>query len=293
MFPGEPTVMPSNPQGPTPREQFAEVVVQSERDFDLARAALLVAQLEYPQLVAEPYLVRIDGLAEEVRDGLAGELAPPVILSEVSRVLYERHGIRGNRDHYYDPRNSFLNDVLDRGLGIPLTLGILFLEVAWRVGLELEGVQFPGHFLLRHRGEAVNLLIDPYHQGAVRFEDQAQEVLDQQYGGMVRLRDVHLNRASKREMVVRLLTNLKGIYQKTRDHGRALGVVEHLLVVHPTSAVEIRDRGVLLAKLGRREEAVAQLESYLNFAPNAGDAHQVEALVRDIKNGEGPPFQIR
>lgn len=283
--------MGTNAPIPSTRQRFAREVGQPEKELDLARAALFVAQAEYPQLALEPYLIRLDAMAEEVRDGLNGETAPPVVITEISKVLFERHGMRGNRDHYYDPKNSFLNDVLDRGLGIPLTLGIVYLEVAWRVGLNLEGVAFPGHFLLRQPGEAVSLLIDPYHQGVVRFEDQAQEVLDQQYGGMVRLQDAHLNRASKRDMIVRLLVNLKSIYQKDGDHSRALQVVELLLAVHPTAPSEIRDRGVLLARLGRPEEALAQLETYLTFAPDAGDVMQVEALVRDIRRGDGPPFK--
>ncbi len=276
---------------PSTRQRFATEVGQPEKELNLARAALLVAQGEYPQLPVDPYLVRLDVMAEEVKDRLNGETAPPVVLAELNRTLYERHRLKGNRDDYYDAKNSYLNDVLDRGLGIPLTLGIVFLETGWRLGLPLEGVDFPGHFLVRQRGETVNLLIDPYHHGLVRFEDQAQEVLDQQYGGMVRLQDSHLNRASKRDMLVRLLVNLKTIHQKTDDHKRTLAVVEMLLAVHPTSPGEIRDRGVLLARLGRADEAVLQLEAYLTFAPGAGDASKVEALLREIQNGEGPPFR--
>src|SRR5690606_3987612 len=117
---------------------------------------------------------RLDLLAERVKDRLSEESAPPVVLQEVGRVLFEEEGFRGNAEAYYDPRNSFLNDVLDRRLGIPLTLSIVYLEVSWRLGLPVEGVNFPNHFLVRYRGEALSLLVDPFQRGEIRFEDQAQ-----------------------------------------------------------------------------------------------------------------------
>lgn len=270
------------------RHEFAAEVGRGDDVMNLARAALLVAKEEYPPLAVEPYLIRLDGLGEEVRDRLAGETAPPVVLGELAWVLFERHGFRGNREQYYDPRNSFLNDVLDRGLGIPLTLSIVFLEVGWRVGLDVEGVGFPRHFLVRVRGEAHDLLVDPFHEGKIRFPDEAQELLDQQFGGTVRLQESHLNRASKRDMIVRLLLNLKGIYEKAGDYRRALAAVERILLIRPTSPTEIRDRGYLLARLGREGEAVAQLETYLTFAPGAQDVGKVEALLREIRAGRDP-----
>ena len=140
------------------RQRFAECVTDGEATLDLGRAALLIAAEEYPQLVPEPYLHRLDIFAEQVKDRLSDETAPPVVLNEISRLLFDLEGFRGNTEAYYDPRNSFLNDVLDRRLGIPLTLGIVFLEIGWRLDLPLRGVNFPGHFLLRYEGEAFRLL---------------------------------------------------------------------------------------------------------------------------------------
>ena len=201
--------------------------------------------------------------------------------------LYNRHGFRGNREAYYDPRNSFLNDVLDRKLGIPLTLGIVVLEVGWRLRLPLEGVNFPGHFLVRFRGDAIDLLIDPYDGGAVRFEDEAQELLDRVYGGMIRVDDSFLQPATKREMLVRMLVNLKSLYLNVRDHGRALAVVERLLLIRPLRSAEIRDKGVILARLGRKREALEQLEAYLNVSPDASDSQRILGMVEELKNGSG------
>ncbi len=267
----------------SPRRKFALEVNRADPEIDLARAALLVAQEEYPQLPVEHYLARLDGMAEEVRDRLANETAPVVVLQELIRTLYERHRLRGNRKAYYDPRNSFLSDVLDRRKGIPLTLGIILLEVGWRLDLPLEGVNFPGHFLVRFPGQEVRLLVDPFDSGRVRFEDQAQELLDRVYGGMVRVRPEFLKSAARREMLVRLLTNLKGVYLNVHDDRRALSAVERILVIHPTTTTEIRDRGTILARLGRTEEALAQLQWYLDYAPEATDASRIRALVEELK----------
>jgi regulator of sirC expression with transglutaminase-like and TPR domain len=258
-------------------------VDRADDQVELARAALLVACEEYPQLPVEPYLARLDELAEMVRDRLDNETAPLVVLQELLQTLFVRVGLQGNRASYYDPRNSFLNDVLDRKRGIPLTLGILTLEVGWRLGLPLAGVNFPGHFLVRFEGESLRLLVDPFDGGRTLFEDEAQSLLDRAYGGMVRVRPEFLRTARRRDMLVRLLTNLKGIYLNVQDAPRALAAVERILVIHPTAQSEIRDRGTLLARMGRTEEAIEQLEWYLGTAPDASDAERIQALVDELR----------
>ncbi|HSG50281.1 MAG TPA: tetratricopeptide repeat protein [Longimicrobiales bacterium] len=274
----------TTPQTPS-RRLFAAELARPEAEMDMARAALLVAKEEYPQIPVELYLARLDQMAEEVKDRLAEETAPPVVLCELLEMLFVRRGFSGNRKAYYDPRNSFLNDVLDRSTGIPLTLGMVLLEVGWRLGLPLEGVNFPGHFLVRYRGDAVDLLIDPFDSGKVRFADQAQELLDQLYGGMVRVQNSFLRSAGRRDMLVRLLTNLKGIYVNVGDHPRALGAVERLLIIQPDSRADLRARGLILARMGRREEAVAQLQEYLDRTPGAGDLERIRSMMSDLEAG--------
>lgn len=269
----------------SPRHRLAEELSRSEEALGLARAALLIAQEEYPQLSVDLYLARLDQVAEEVKDRLANENAPVIVLDELLRTLYVRRKFSGNREAYYDPRNSFLNDVLDRGVGIPLTLGMVILEIGWRLGLPLEGVNFPGHFLVRFTGAEVRLLIDPFDQGKLRFEQDAQQLLDQGYGGMVSMRSSFLRVATKRDMVLRMLTNLKGIYTKIGDDRRALAAVERLLMITPTAPLESRSRGMLLARLGRHEEAASQLEAYLRVSPSAQDKRLVLEMVRDLRAG--------
>lgn len=269
----------------SPRREFARAASRPDADLDLAGVALLIAREEYPQLPPEPYLTRLDQMAEEVRDRLGQETAPPVVLQELLDVVYRRHGFQGNREAYYDPRNSFLNDVLDRRKGIPLTLGIVLLEVGWRLGLPLEGVNFPHHFLVRYSGDVLQLLVDPFDGGQVRFQDQAQEFLDRVYGGMVRVRPSYLEAASRRDMLVRLLTNLKSLYSNVGDDLRAVAAVERILLLRPDAHNEHRELGLLLARLGRAEDAARHLRTFLDRAPGSPEAPRVRAILRDL--GEG------
>lgn len=265
------------------RSRFAELVERPEPELNLAEAALLVAAEAYPQLTPEPYLQRLDELAERVRDRTWDETAPIVMLDDVARVLFQEERFRGNQAQYYDPRNSFLNDVLDRRLGIPLTLGIVYLEVGWRLGLPLHGVNFPGHFLVRFEGEAVKLLVDPFQSGLVRFEDEAQALLDQVYGGSVRLKPEYLRVADRHAILVRLLSNLKGIYLNRRDEVKALSAIERILLITPDSMDEERDRGMVLTRLGRSADAVLALRRYLELAPDAPDRARVELLLEQLE----------
>jgi regulator of sirC expression with transglutaminase-like and TPR domain len=267
------------------RARFADVVQKPEPDIDLAAAALLIAAEEYPQVAPEPYLRRLDELAERARDRLWDETAPIVMVQEVSRVLFEEEGFRGNRMEYYDPRNSFLNDVIDRRMGIPITLSIVYLEVGWRLRIPLHGVNFPGHFLVRYAGEAVQLLVDPFQQGMVRFEDEAQDLLDHVYGGSVRMQPDFLREADRRDILVRLLANLKGNYLNRRDDVRALSAIERILIVRPDSADDERDRGIVLTRLGREREAAAALQRYLELVPDAPDTARVQLLLDQLGSG--------
>jgi regulator of sirC expression with transglutaminase-like and TPR domain len=266
----------------TPRTRLAEMVARPDGEIDLAAGALAIAAEEYPQLQEAPYLRRLDLLAERVWDRTGQETAPILILDALGHVLFKENAFRGNAETYYDPRNSFLNDVLDRKVGIPITLGIVTLEVGWRVGLPLSGVSFPGHFLVRYEGEVARLLLDPFDGGRIRWEDEGQDLLDRVYGGMVRMREEFLRPASRADILARVLTNLKGIYLNARDDARALAAVDRILLLRPTAMVELRDRGLLLARTGRTGEAVADLERYLDFSPAAPDAERVRSLIDDL-----------
>jgi regulator of sirC expression with transglutaminase-like and TPR domain len=270
-------------RSPAARARLEALVAVPDAEVDLAAAALAIAQSAYPQLRPEPYLRRLDLLAERVRDRLSDEGAAPVLLQEISRVLFEEEGFRGNSEQYYDPRNSYLNDVLDRRLGIPLTLSVVYLEIGWRLGLPLAGVNFPGHFLVGYEGEALRLLIDPFQAGLVLFEDDAQALLDRVYGGAVQLQPEHLRTAGRKDMLVRMLSNLKGIHVNARDDARALTAIEQILLIRPDASGEQRDRGMVLARLGRNADAIVALEAYLAHAQGAEDVGRVEMLIGELR----------
>jgi len=266
-------------------DRFAELLARDEAEIDLARACLLIAADAYPGLDVEGYLGEIERLAARLRGRMApGEPAEGRVLA-LNRFLFDELGFAGNADHYYDPRNSYLNEVLDRRTGIPITLSVLYLEVGRRIGLALEGVSFPGHFLVRFAGEATNLLVDPFQHGEIRFEDQAQALLDRVYGGAVRLQPEYLRPAGRKDMVVRLLANLKNVYLNARDDARAVAAIERILLVRPDATDEVRDRGMLLARLGRTDEAVIDLERYLERSPGAPDAQRVRILIDQLGRG--------
>jgi regulator of sirC expression with transglutaminase-like and TPR domain len=271
---------------PTPRSRFRAEVAKDDSEVDLARAALLIAAEEYPQLVPEAYLRRLDELAERVRDRQGDETAPVIMLQDLSRVLFEEEGYRGNSEKYYDPRNSFLNDVLDRRLGIPITLSVVYLEVGWRLGLPLHGVNFPGHFLVRYDGEALKLLVDPFQAGMVRFEDEAQSLLDHVYGGSVLMQPEYLRRADRKDILVRMLENLKGNYLNARDDERALSAIERILIIQPGAPDQLRDAGIVLTRLGRIDDATTALRQYLEIAPDAADRERIRLLLEQL-NGDG------
>jgi regulator of sirC expression with transglutaminase-like and TPR domain len=272
------------PSSPPARAQFAAMSTEAEDKLDLAATALMIAAEEYPHLTPGPYLEQLDQLAGRVGERLGNERAPLLVLQEMNQVLFREERFRGNGEAYYDPRNSFLNDVLDRRVGIPISLSLIYLEVGWRLGLPLKGVGFPGHFLIRYEGEVIRVLLDPFDDGRLRFEDEAQALLDRVYGGLVRLQPEFLEPAGKKDMLVRLLKNLKAIYLNAGEDAKALAAIERILLLRPV-AVELRDRGMLLARSGRAEEAVADLEEYLTRTPDATDARRVRNMIEHLGRG--------
>lgn len=261
------------------RVRFAREAAREPGRINLARAALLIAAEEYPQLPVEHYLGRLDHLGEEVRGRSAGESAPLLVFEELRRVLVGRGRFRPGSEGLLDPRNSYLNDVLDRGTGIPLTLGIVLLEVGWRLGLPLEGVRFPGHFLVRFRGEGVRFLVDPCDPEAIHFEDEAGALLLRFCGPGVPMTRSYLRTADRREILLRLLSNLRETFTRSGDPARALAALDRILLLRAASPSDLRDRGLLLAGMGRGEEAGKALREYLDRSPAARDAGRIRRLL--------------
>ena len=256
------------------RASFAEEAARASF-IRLDRAALLVAAEDeaYRKVDVDEYLARLEKLGEMARERVDQSAGAPI--DAFNRFMFEEMGFAGNQLDYYDPRNSFLNHVIDRRVGIPITLSILYMEVGRRAHLKVEGIGLPSHFIVRARaGDSTEgTLVDPFHGTTLSLED-CQDRLDTIYDGQVRLTEEHLRAATKREILARLLTNLKLIYTQARMYRQALAAVERIQIVAPGTASEHRDRAALLMQLDRLPEAIAATETYLRRAPEATDAKE-------------------
>jgi regulator of sirC expression with transglutaminase-like and TPR domain len=262
------------------RTRFAALLEQPT--VPLAEAALAVAEEEYPHLPVADYLSRLEELASRVSDRLGDRRDAASKLRSLRTVLFDEEGFRGNSDQYYDPRNSFLNEVLDRRLGIPITLSIVYLEVASRVGLSVQGVAFPGHFLVKHASGDREIFIDAFRGGELLSADDCAA----RYRTVVPGRELDrrvLEGVSARHILARMLHNLKKIYVEASDDVRALWVVDRLLLLTPGDPAERRDRGLVEARLGGSAAALADLEAYLSAMPGAADADEVRDLVQQLR----------
>ena len=251
-------------------------------DPDLAIPALMIARVEYPRLDAGPYLDRLDAIGREARMRVDAAAEVPVDApqradpDDYSRVmalneyLFDELGFVGNSVTYEDPRNSFLNEVLDRRTGIPITLALLYMEVARRAGVHVEGVNFPGHFLLRcpaRRGlpQTDDLIIDPFHGGALLSEDACRERLRRHAGEEAGIESPLLVHARKPQILARMLLNLKRLYVQMHSFPQALDVTELLRAVDPSAINELRDRGLLAYHLKDFSSALRDLQAYLQL----------------------------
>lgn len=255
--------------------------VEDER-IDLIRAALVIARTEYPDLDIEAYASRVTDLSRRVAS-LAPDLTPQRTLKALNEVLFGEMKLRGNRDDYYDPRNSFLNDVFDRGLGIPITLAIVYMEVARRVGFSLSGVGMPGHFLLKHYSNEGELLIDCFDCGHIVTRQDCQSKLDEIYSGEMKLRPEFLHPISRRQILLRMLNNLKTVYLSTRNFRKALAVSDLVLVLYPRSAEDVKQRALLRYSMNLHKLAGEDLNEYLKISPNASDAEEIKQMTLSIR----------
>lgn len=262
---------------------FSRAVQCLDDEIDLGRAALAIAHAEHPELDIESYVARLDHLAAAVRDRAGGEADSYRLIAAMNYTLFSVEGFRGNQDDYYDPKNSFLNEVMERKQGIPITLSVLYMEVARRVGLNLCGVGFPGHFLVKHVGKEEEIVIDPFHRGEVRSIEELEDMLDEIYRGRIAFQPEFLFPVSKKQILRRILNNLKAIYLRQGDFPKSLSVVERLLILEPNSAQEMRDRGLLYLKLECFPQALEDLESYLRLAPYADDAAEIREQTVSLK----------
>jgi regulator of sirC expression with transglutaminase-like and TPR domain len=257
------------------RNEF--IALASHEPMALARGALVIAKEEYPGLEVDRYLERLADLAREASRWMGTAANTVEKVQALSRFLFEQQGFAGNQASYGDPRNSFLNEVLERKLGIPISLSVVYIEVGRRAGLKLEGVSFPGHFLVKATDERGELIIDPFNEGAILDLEQIRALLNQVYGQPVELHPAMLRAASSRQILGRMLRNLKNIYVAASDWLRAVAALDRILILEPRSLEDLLERAKLYETLECFQAALDDLQSFLSIAPD----HPFAEAARD------------
>ena len=266
---------------------FADLMQQDDARIDLAHACLMIAQDAYPGLQVERYLGDIERLALRLRSRTPQTASPEERVAALNEFLFGEVGLRGNTEAYYDPRNSFLNDVLERRLGIPITLSVLYMAVGRKLGLQVEGIGFPGHFLVRVRDpERGSTLVDAFAQGRMVTEEDLARILSRVSGREAPVPPSYLAPSSTRDVLSRMLGNLRGIYAGRGDAMKTLEVMEWLVLTRPENVELRRDRGLLYFRLGCTSAAAHDLKCYLLGEPAARDRAAIEHLLEKLGRTE-------
>jgi regulator of sirC expression with transglutaminase-like and TPR domain len=252
-----------------------------EQDFDLGAAAIAIGAPDHPELDIAQFVAQLDHLGSLYREKIAAVESPIERLRLLGEVLSVEAGLKGNEEDYYDPRNSYLHEVLERRLGIPISLSVIYIEVARRGGVRLQGIGSPGHFFVR--SPEADLFADPFYLGQILTREEAiREVLKRNNGRLPPEQDP-LPVVDKRSILLRMLGNLKRIYLERMDFERALHVVNKLIILDPDVPQEYRDRGVIHFQLELIPEGISDLERFLSLAPQGPETRQVREQVSGLK----------
>jgi regulator of sirC expression with transglutaminase-like and TPR domain len=266
-------------------DRFANEVLIADQ-FNLARAALIMGEFEYPNLDASLYLNQLDHLANSARYFLNQGRSDSQAV-DLAYFLFDRLGFSGNHDQYHDPKNSFVNEVMDRRLGIPITLSLVYLEIARRIDIEVEGVGLPGHFIVRARkqnfySQPSYIYLDPFNRGALMTVEQCRERVNILTEGKLTFQMGYLNPVGPRHILTRMLNNLKNIYASQNDLERTLAIIERLLILNPLDPAEMRNQATVYISMGERMRAIKIYERYLDVYPNAPDFKKIEQSIIEL-----------
>jgi regulator of sirC expression with transglutaminase-like and TPR domain len=254
--------------------------VEGDPAADLTRIAFELARDAYPDLEVEPYLARIQHLADRVRARCPSGARVKQMLGQINWVLFVEEGYRGNIEEYYDPRNSYLNEVMERKTGIPISLSVLYLALGRRLGLPIAGVNLPAHFVLRTGQGDSTIFVDPFNSGTLMDRKGCERRVAERTGQRVSLSDAELAPVSCPSVVTRMLRNLKSIYIQQNDYPSAVSVLRRLAALNPSDPFERRDLGVLCYQTGHAGEATEHLQAYLHLNPEPDDAQLIVPLLR-------------
>lgn len=264
-------------------DNLTDLTIADVEAVPIEEIALLLARDQYPELDCQSYLACLDGFAVKARLRIDGVLGTPAIASGLSRYLFEEEGFHGNKYDYYNPSNSFINDVLDQRSGIPITLSIVYVAVARRLGLPISGVSFPGHFLVRYDDRERTFFIDPFNHGKLLTEEECKKRWIDLTRGTLSFRPEFLYASSNREILVRLLMNLKMIYMARKEYQSALDALNKTILFTPDGTEELKERGLIYYQLECFGQALKDLEAYLIKIPSSPDRPAIEVCIDELK----------
>lgn len=274
----------SNPMSiSSPRQSFIQEISQPAAAIDLTAAALYFAQAFYPQLQPQLYFKTLEQMSLDLKSRLPEPRYPLKVIQTINAYFYGDLGFAGNKAAYYDPRNSYLNQVIDRRLGIPITLALVYLDLARRIDFPMVGVGMPGHFLLRPEVDDMAVYVDVFNQGNVLFEQDCRDTFVQIYGLTALWQPDFLKTITPKLFLGRVLTNVKMIYLQQQTWSALLMVCDYLLLLFPDNIYECRDRGLAHYQLGHVEDARQDLTHYLDQCPTAEDASQIQQLLAQME----------
>lgn len=272
----------------SPQRQLAELASLPDAAIDLPRGALLISALLQPGLDPELHLRRLESLSIAAVASVVRDAPLPERIRALNRFLFVEEGFSGNQEDFYDPRNSFLDQVLERRTGIPITLSLLYVEVARQVGIPAFGVGFPGHYLVRVGEGGATLVLDPFARGLSLGEEELDQRLADVYGEgapTIHANPALLRAATRRETLVRMLANLKAIYAREGDLPQALIAVNAILTLTPDSADDLRDRGLIYRELGYAPAALADLRRYGTLSDNGEEIAALAPILAELEAG--------
>ncbi len=263
-------------------QRFYQEVQKADGRVSLAAAALYIAQEDYWDMNPSEYIEKLDRMADSVRSRLPKNRYPLKVIKVINQYLFEELKFSGNRQNYYDPDNSCLNCVLDRRLGIPISLSLVYLEIAARLGFLMVGVGMPGHFLIRPVVDEMAVFVDPFHQGEVLFLADCQERFYQQYGENAQWDDDFLSAVPPKAFLARMLMNLKTVYLVMEAFESAIATLDKLLILMPGQPQQLRDRGLLHYEVKNYALAEQDLKGYLRSQPQAPDHQNIQKILERI-----------
>jgi len=266
------------------KSAFIKMLKQPDNDISLAKAALMVAKLEYPELNIDDYLLKIHNIAEEINNRLSATANAAEILKQLNHVLFIEKGYEGNTNSYYDPRNSFLNDVIERKLGIPISLSILYIELGHALGLPLSGVSFPGHFLVKLEISDGAIVLDPYFGGVSLNEEDIEERLREYYGAKLNKSRAHgvLSSSTNKEIILRVMRNLRNLYMQEENWLKALPLADIMVEMDDDKPDALKARAAIYDQQECHIPALADYSTYLKLSPDTPGNQFIRARVIDL-----------